>query len=107
MVSRFQSRIELLQKIKALTIIRVLVVTILFGMAFLISIDRFEITPYYLVCGIYILSILWASLLNRVKNLVLFALIQIFFDVIFVTGIMYFTNGIHSPLIFLYIFSII
>ena len=103
-----QSRIELAAKINALMMIRILVLTTLFGMAFLISIKRFEIiTPYYFIGGIYLFTGISAFLLKRVKNLFIFAHIQICFDVVFETGILYFTNGIYSPLIFLYIFSII
>jgi len=102
-----QGRIELASKINALMMIRFMVLTILFGMAFLISIKRFEITPYYFIGGIYLFTGISAFLVKRIKNLFIFALVQICFDVVFETGILYFTNGIYSPLIFLYIFSII
>ncbi|RMF94112.1 MAG: PAS domain S-box protein, partial [Candidatus Schekmanbacteria bacterium] len=62
---------------------------------------------YILIIFTYLLTIIYSILLNRIKNVVAFAYIQIIGDLIFDTVLVYLTRGIESPFIFLYSLTII
>ena len=55
----------------------------------------------------YLLTLLYAIILPRIKNLSRFCYLQIIADIFVETGVIYVTGGIESPLSFLYTLSII
>ena len=62
----------------------------------------------YILTGIiYFLTLCYALLLNRIKRRALFAYVQLVFDVLFVTALIYVTGGIESIFSFMYILTII
>ncbi len=101
---------EILKKLKVLMILRIVLVTL-----FLISSILFQIrfgskeipTFYLLVVSVYLITIIYALLINRVSNLELFAYIQLIGDLIIETVLVYITGGIESSFSFTYIITII
>ena len=67
-----------------------------------------EIPAFYLlVASVYLITIIYALLINRVSNLELFAYIQLIGDLIIETVLVYITGGIESSFSFTYIITII
>ncbi len=104
---------NLFSKIQWLMFYRVVVVTILLGATALVQIkesDLFRYTSFnyfYILIGItYALTVAYALLLFRVKNLRFFAYLQLFGDVFFVSLLIFFTGGIESIFSWVYILSI-
>ncbi len=93
-------------KLKWLTGARVLMVTALLGTSILLRLGYRDVF-YLLITLIYILTILYSLLINRVSNLILFSYLQIFLDILLETFLVYLTGGIDSPYTPLYIISII
>jgi len=100
--------------IKWLMTTRVFVVTALLGTTILVEVQHggSYISPYLsilyiLIIATYLLTIIYSLLLNRVKNLHLFAYVQVLGDLLFDSTLIYITGGIESPFIFLYFLSII
>ncbi|MFP3870665.1 MAG: two-component system sensor histidine kinase NtrB [Syntrophobacteria bacterium] len=62
---------------------------------------------YVLTAVIYFLTLCYGLLLKRIKNYGLFAYVQLLFDVVFVTALIYVTGGIESIFSFMYILTII
>lgn len=100
--------------IKWLMTTRVIVVTALLGTTILVEaqhggsyISSYLSILYFLIIVTYSLTILYSFLLNKVKNLTLFAYIQVFGDLLFDSTLIYITGGVESPFIFLYFLSII
>lgn len=97
------------KKIQALIVIRVVFVTLLLGSSFLF---RKEAITYihelsYLIIALYIVTVVYAVLLARIRNLVAFAYTQLMLDVIFATVLIYITGGIESLLSFTLILTVI
>jgi len=92
-------------------IIRVAVVTVFLG-SFLFFGIRYKEGPlliptfYFLIATTYFFTLIYA-ILFKIVNLKTSAYIQIFGDIILVTTLVSVTEGIESPFIFLYLFSII
>ncbi|OGL44211.1 MAG: hypothetical protein A2W05_09890 [Candidatus Schekmanbacteria bacterium RBG_16_38_10] len=93
---------------------RVLIVTALLGTTILVEaqyggsyISPYLSVLYFLIIATYSLTILYSFLLNKVKNLTLFAYVQVFGDLLFDSILIYITGGVESPFIFLYFLSII
>src|SRR3990172_9064618 len=100
--------------IKWLMTTRVLIVTALLGTTILVEaqyggsyISPYLSVLYILIIAIYSLTILYSFLLNKIKNLTLFAYVQVFGDLLFDSILIYITGGVESPFIFLYFLSII
>jgi len=98
------------KKIKTLIFFRVIFVTIFFGSSFFFL--GFERFPYirsisYLIISLYIVTIIYALRLERVRNLVLFAYAQLVLDVIFEIMLLYYTGGVDSWFSFTLILTII
>ncbi len=100
--------------LKWLMTTRIIVVTALLGTTILVEIQQKDlyVTPllsvlYILIISTYFLTIIYSLLVNRIKNVVLFAYIQIFGDLIFDTVLVYLTRGIESPFIFLFSLTVI
>lgn len=87
-------------KIKALIFSRLFFVTILLGSFSLFNIGHYKISfpqgVIYLIVSLYILSIVYLLLLKRIRNLYLFAYIQLIIDAIGEIVLIYFTGGIES-----------
>lgn len=101
----------LLYKIKWLMIFRIVLVTLLLGSAIIIQLSipksRTLDFLYIFIILSYSFTALTMSWLKRVKNLVQYAYLQICFDMLFETGIVYITGGIESIFTFTYIATII
>jgi len=102
---------DLLFRIKALMLLRVIVITLFLssviafrqktgGILHLASISTLTIITY-------LLTLIYSIALPRIKNLRKFCYLQIAADIIIETGVIYLTGGIESPLSFLYPLSII
>lgn len=104
---------QLTQKIKWLLLLRVVILTFFLGSTALfnyfkgeggIELSRFLQGP---LIAAYIISIASALILPWIKNLGFFAHTQIGFDVLLVTGTVFFTGDIESPFPFLYNLTIV
>ena len=101
---------ELLKKIKALMLLRVLVVTGFIGalIAFQKQLTLPNIVPIsFLIATTYLLTIIYAVSLRWVKRLKRFCYFQIAGDILLEAGVIYITGGIDSPFSILFNFSII
>ena len=93
---------EIRTKLKWLIVLRVVIVTVLLGASIVLQvgyghIGKTTISFSYLIASTYCLTIVYSLLLNRLKRLTLLAHLQIFFDLIFETLLVYLTGGIESP----------
>jgi len=96
-------------KLKWLMGVRVIVVTVTLGVLIFFQIGaRAESIPLYygLIVATYLLTILYALLINRTERLVRFASVQIGVDILFETTLVALTGGVESPFSPLYIMSI-
>lgn len=89
-----------LKRLKALTIFRAFFVTLLLGSFFIFNIGYYKF-PYpnaiiYLIIALYLLTISYALLLNRIKNLTVFAYTQLSLDVLSEIFLIFVTGGIGS-----------
>lgn len=105
---------ELLGKIKWLMVLRLLFATFLLVATVVVqaraypSFSNTSLASLYILTGvIYFLTLCYALLLDRIKRYVLFAYVQLVFDVLFVTALIYVTGGIESIFSFMYILTII
>lgn len=102
---------EIQKKLKWLMILRLAMVTLFLASSiiFQIRLGKYSEVPafYLLVISVYLISIVYALLVTRVKNLELFAYIQIIGDLIIETFLAYITGGIESSFAFTYIITII
>ncbi|MBI5180662.1 MAG: PAS domain S-box protein [Nitrospirae bacterium] len=101
---------EIQKKLKVLMILRIVLVTLFLVSSILLQIkfgSREIPTFYLLVVSVYIITIIYALLINRVSNLELLAYIQLIGDLIIETVLIYITGGIESSFSFTYIITII
>jgi len=103
----------LFSKIKWLMFFRAVVATILLGATAFIQIKESQLfqqlSPqflYLLIGFIYVLTILYAFLLRRIKRLKVFAYGQLLGDVLFITILIYLTGGIESIFSWVYLLPI-
>jgi len=101
----------LLYKIKWLMIFRIVLVTILLGSAIILQLNipksRTLDFLYIFIILSYTFTAITMSWIKRVKRLAQYAYLQIFFDILFETGIVYITGGVESIFTFTYIATII
>jgi len=104
---------SLFSKIKWLMFFRAVVATILLGATAFIQIKESQLfqqlSPqflYFLIGFIYVLTILYAFLLRRIKRLKVFAYGQLLGDVLFITILIYLTGGIESIFSWVYLLPI-
>jgi len=100
-LQQFQQE-EMRTKLKWLMVLRVVIVTLLLGASIVLQVGYSHIgkttTSFsYLIASTYCLTILYSLLLNRLKQIGLFAYGQILIDLIFETVLVYLTGGIESP----------
>ncbi len=101
---------EILKKLKVLMILRIVLVSLFLVSSILLQIkfgSRGIHAFYLLVVPVYLITIIYALLINRVSNLELFAYIQLIGDLIIETVLVYITGGIESSFSFTYIITII
>lgn len=107
-------RQKILKNVKGLMLCRIIILTLLLAITFLFQVSKkqYFFIPltnsfYYFLSLFYLVTIFYAILLKKVKDLRQFASIQILFDILFITGLIYFTGGKESSFPIIYIFSII
>jgi hypothetical protein len=98
------------KKIKTLIAFRVVFITFFFASTFFFW--GFRRFPYlqaltFIIVSLYILTIIYALLLGKVKKLAAFAYTQLIFDVILEILLIFFTGGIDSWYSFTLIISIL
>ncbi len=101
----------LASRIKALITFRALFITLLLGSSFLFKIEYLG-SPHprlmsYFIITLYSLTIVYALLFPRVKNLLLFGYIQLILDVIAGIGLIFITGGIESWFSFTLILAVL
>lgn len=99
------------RKIKALITFRAVFVTLLLGSAFLFK-AGYEKFPYaytlaYLIITMYVLTITYSLLLEKIRRLVAFTYSQLMLDVILGIILIYITGGIESWFSFVLLLTII
>jgi two-component system sensor histidine kinase PilS (NtrC family) len=97
-------------RLKALISLRALFVTVLLGSSFLFRIEYFYAHPRaisYLIITLYLLTIIYALLITRIKGLFLFTYIQLIFDVIAEIVLIYITGGVESWFSFTLILTVL
>jgi two-component system sensor histidine kinase PilS (NtrC family) len=104
----------LLARIKWLMSLRLILATFSLGTAALVQItggkaylDAHLISLYLLIGIIYCLSLCYAFVIRKVKNLETFAFIQLFLDILLISGLVAVTGGIASDFTLFYYLSII
>ena len=107
-------RTELLKRLHWLMFFRVVVITFLLGCTVLVQLKQTTsyITPfliylYSFVGTVYVLTIIYILTLSWIKNLPVFAYLQIILDTFLITFLVYFTGGKESIFQFMYFLSII
>ncbi len=102
---------NLKKKIKALISFRAVLVTLLLGSAFLLKAgyEKFlHASAFsYLIVSLYILTIAYSLLVERIKHLFAFAYTQLILDVIFGIVLIYITGGIESWFSFILVLTVI
>jgi two-component system sensor histidine kinase PilS (NtrC family) len=104
----------MVKNVKGLMLGRIIILTLLLTITILFQISKkqFFFIPltnnlYYFIGIFYLVTIVYALLLRKVKDLYRFALSQIAVDHLFITALIYFTGGKESFFPITYIFSII
>ena len=102
------------QKCEGVMICRIIILTLLLAITYLFQISekKYFFIPmtnqfYYFISLFYLVTIVYAFLFKRVKDLRRFTFIQMVIDQLFITGLIYFTGGKESFFPIAYIFSII
>ncbi|MBW2183389.1 MAG: hypothetical protein JRF49_05930, partial [Deltaproteobacteria bacterium] len=109
-----EPREVVLKRIKWLMIIRMVLATFSLGTAALIQItqDATYLNPYlislYVIIGmVYVSNLSYAFIIDKIKSLITFAYLQIFIDVLLITGLVNVTGGVRSVFSLFYYLSII
>jgi two-component system sensor histidine kinase PilS (NtrC family) len=104
----------MLKNVKGLMFGRVMILTLLLTILFLFQVSekRYFFIPminkfYYFISILYLVTIVYALLLKKVRDLNRYAFLQIIIDQLFITVLIYFTGGKESFFPIAYIFSII
>ncbi len=105
---------ELSGRLLSLMFLRVIFVSLLLGASIFIHVKEtqtyfghIQTFHYLLIAIVYFLTFVYALVLKHSKKLFLFAYVQLLFDVLFVTAILYSTGGIESIFSSLYFLCII
>lgn len=105
---------EMLINVKALMLGRIIILTLLLAITLVFQVSENKIfflpltsTFYYFIGLFYLVTIIYALFLNKVKNLYQFAFSQIIIDQFFITAFIYFTGGKESFFPITYTFTII
>jgi two-component system sensor histidine kinase PilS (NtrC family) len=98
------------KKLKTLIIFRVIFVTLVFGASFFFrGFERFPFVHsiYYLAGSLYVVTVAYSLLIDRIRNLVVFAYTQLLIDVISEVVLVYLTGGVESLFSFTLVITII
>lgn len=105
---------KILRNVKALMLGRIIILTLLLTITILFQVSKKQLffipltnILYYFIGFFYLVTIVYALLLKKVRDLYRFAFSQIIIDQLFITGLIYFTGGKESFFPITYIFSII
>ena len=105
---------NMLKNVKGLMLGRIIILTLLLTITILFQLSKkqFFFIPltnnlYYFIGIFYLVTIVYALLLRKVKDLYRFAFAQIVIDHLFIASLIYFTGGRESFFPITYIFSII
>ncbi len=103
-----------LNNLKELMLGRIVILTLLLTIPFLFQVAKKEnfFIPlannfYYFIGLFYLVTIVYALLLKKIRDLYRFAFFQIVIDQLFITALIYFTGGMESFFPITYIFTII
>ncbi|NWF92367.1 MAG: PAS domain-containing protein [Syntrophaceae bacterium] len=109
-----ESHQKMLKNVKGLMLCRIIILTCLLAITFLFQLSKknYFFIPmtnhfYYFLILFYLVTIVYAFVLKKVKDLRKFSFIQILGDHLFITGLIYFTGGRESFFPITYVFSII
>ena len=110
----YSFRVMLFERLRVLMFFRVLFISLILGISFLIHIRELpnlqsdiNVSYYILLASVYFISIIYAFLLKRLQNLSLLAYTQLLLDTVFITVLIYISGGIESIFSFLYVLAII
>jgi two-component system sensor histidine kinase PilS (NtrC family) len=105
---------KMLRNVKGLMLGRIIILTVLLTITLLFQLSKkqYFFIPltnnlYYFIGLFYLVTIIYALFLRRIKNLYRFAFSQIIIDQLFIAALIYFTGGKESFFPIAYIFSII
>jgi two-component system sensor histidine kinase PilS (NtrC family) len=105
---------KMLKNLKGLMLGRIIILTLLLTIPFLfqVSEEKYFFIPltnnfYYFIALFYLVTIVYALFLKKIKDLNRYAFFQIIVDHLFITVLIYFTGGKESFFPITYIFSII
>jgi two-component system sensor histidine kinase PilS (NtrC family) len=105
---------KMLKNLKGMMLCRIIILTLLLTITFVFQVSekKYFFIPmindfYYFLSLFYLVTIFYALLLKRIKDLQRFAFVQIVMDHFFITGLIYFTGGKESFFQITYVFSII
>jgi len=105
---------KMLKNVKGLMLGRIIILTLLLTITLLFQLSekKYFFMPmtnsfYYFIGLFYLVTIAYALLLRRIKNLYRFAFFQNIVDQLFITALIYFTGGKESFFPITYIFSVI
>jgi two-component system sensor histidine kinase PilS (NtrC family) len=108
------TRQKVLTNVKGLMLGRIIILSLLLTitLVFQLSKKQYFFIPltnnlYYFIGFFYLVTIVYALFLRRIKNLYRFAFSQIIIDQLFIAALIYFTGGKESFFPITYIFSII
>ena len=103
-----------MKNVKGLMLGRIIILTLLLTITFLFQISekKYFFIPmtnsfYYFISLFYLVTIVYALFLKRIRDLNQYAFFQIIIDQLFITVLIYFTGGKESFFPIAYIFSII
>jgi two-component system sensor histidine kinase PilS (NtrC family) len=99
------------KRLKALIVFRAAFVTLLLGSSFIFKAgyERFQ-HPHafsYLIIALYVLTVIYSLLIERIRRLFAFAYAQLVLDVIFGVTLIYITGGIESWFSFMLVLTVI
>jgi two-component system, NtrC family, sensor histidine kinase PilS len=106
----FENAESLKKKIKTLIVFRAVFITFFFGSSFFFRGSEQLLQTrslYYLVGSFYVVTLIYAFLLERIRNLVFFAYAQLILDVLSAILLIYVTGGVESWLSFTLVLVII
>jgi two-component system sensor histidine kinase PilS (NtrC family) len=105
---------KMLKNVKGVMFCRIIILTLLLTITFVFQVSekKYFFIPmindfYYFLSLFYLITIFYALLLKKIRDLQRFAFVQIVMDHFFITGLIYFTGGKESFFPITYVFSII
>jgi len=100
--------------LKVLMLFRVVTITLLLGVTVVAQVKGSQVLffaplyfVYLLIVAVYLATILFSSIFDQVADLKKFSMVQVGFDLILYTAIVFLSGGYESPFPFLYLFAIL